>query len=102
MPPEMSAGDLSFNIRSFRHADQATCGRLYAEGLVGGSLSENDTCADLDDIQSAYMKCPGSHFWVAEVTHGISNGGGGNGGAANGGAPGGRDVVGMIGVQHHE
>ncbi len=82
MPPDMSAGDPNVHVRSFRPADQAACGRLYAEGLAGGSPSENDTCADLDDIQSAYMKCAGSHFWVAEV-----DGGG---------------VVGMVGVQHHD
>ena len=82
MPPDMSPGEPSVQIRSFRPADQAACGRLYAEGLIGGALSENDTGADLDDIQAAYMKCPGSHFWVAETAGG--------------------EVVGMVGVQHHD
>lgn len=99
MPAVMSVpADPSVRIRGFRPADQAACGRLYEEGLVGGSLSDNDTCADLDDIHSAYMKCAGSHFWIAEVKQGIP-------GAANGGgaaAVGGFEVVGMIGVQHHD
>jgi len=77
----MSDGDVPVQIRSFRASDQGACNRLYREGLIGGTLSENDTGADLDDIHSVYMK-PGNHFWIAE-------------------APGG-EVVGMIGVQHHE
>jgi ribosomal protein S18 acetylase RimI-like enzyme len=79
----MSDGDVPVQIRSFQPADQAACNRLYREGLIGGSLSENDTGADLDDIQRVYMKSPGSHFWVAVAE------------------PAG-EVVGMIGVQHHE
>ena len=104
MPAAMSVpADPSVRIRSFRPADQAACGRLYGEGLVGGSLSDNDTCADLDDIHSAYMKCAGSHFWVAEVEHGLPGAATANGGIGNGsGAAGGWVVVGMIGVQHHD
>lgn len=102
MPAVMSVpADPSVRIRSFRPADQTPCGRLYEEGLIGGSISDNDTCADLDDIHSAYMKCAGSHFWVAEVDHGIlgvANGGGGPEGSSGGGF----EVVGMIGVQHHD
>jgi ribosomal protein S18 acetylase RimI-like enzyme len=73
--------DATVDVRSFKPTDQAACNKLYREGLIGGTLSENDTCVDLDDIQTVYMR-PGSHFWVAE-------------------APG-AGVVGMIGVQHHE
>jgi ribosomal protein S18 acetylase RimI-like enzyme len=76
-----NGGDVPVKIRSFAPGDQQACNRLYKEGLIGGTLSENDTCADLDDIQTVYMR-PGSHLWVAE-------------------APGGR-VVGMVGVQHHD
>src|SRR3954469_16415599 len=78
----MSDGDVPVHIRSFTPADQSACNRLYWEGLIGGSLSENDTGADLDDIQSCYMR-PGNHFWVAE-------------------SPDTGEVVGMIGVQHHD
>lgn len=74
--------DLSVQIRSYTDDDQEACSALYKDGLLGGHLAENDTGLDIDDIESAYMKTPGNHFWVAE-------------------ASGGR-VVGMIGVQHHE
>ena len=77
----MSDGEVPVTVRSFTPADQAACNRLYREGLIGGTLSENDTCVDLDDIKMVYMR-PGNHFWVAEATGG--------------------EVVGMIGVQHHE
>lgn len=78
----------AFTIRSFRVADLAACRVLYREGLLGGALAENDTGLDIDDIEAAYMKTPGNHFWVAEVPVP------GDGGAG--------DVVGMIGVQHHD
>src|SRR4051812_41055108 len=65
--PAMPDGDVPVHIRSFTPADQSACDRLYWEGLIGGSLSENDTGADLDDIQSCYIR-PGNHFWVAEAS----------------------------------
>jgi ribosomal protein S18 acetylase RimI-like enzyme len=70
-----------FKIRDFKQTDLLACKTLYVEGLLGGKLAENDTGLDIDDIDSAYMGTEGNHFWVAEV-------------------PG--QVVGMIGVQHHE
>jgi ribosomal protein S18 acetylase RimI-like enzyme len=75
-------------IRSFRREDLPACTQLYREGLLGGKIAENDTGLDIDDIEQAYMNTPGSHFWVAEASSD------GNGGA--------REIVGMIGVQHHE
>src|SRR5690242_10771742 len=69
-------------VRSFRPEDLPACRTLYVEGLLGGKLAENDTASDIDDIESAYMKTEGNHFWVAEDPSG--------------------DVVGMIGVQHYE
>jgi len=77
-----------FVIRSFRREDLPACTQLYRDGLLGGKIAENDTGLDIDDIEQAYMNCPGSHFWVAEAAAD------GNGGA--------REIVGMIGVQHHE
>src|SRR4051812_4060368 len=74
----------SFTIRSFRDADSAECVQLYREGLLGGKIAENDTGLDMDDVQQAYLANRGSHFWVAETT---------------GDKP---EVLGMIGVQHHE
>jgi ribosomal protein S18 acetylase RimI-like enzyme len=90
----------TFTIRSFRPADLSACRKLYVEGLVGGTLAGNDTGFDLDDIDSTYIKSPGSHFWVATVPageeSGTSSGTAGTEGAA------GDVVVGMIGVQHHD
>jgi ribosomal protein S18 acetylase RimI-like enzyme len=71
-------------IRSFRAADLPACTRLYREGLIGGKIAENDTGLDIDDIESAYMQSDGSHFWVAELLTEPP------------------EVIGMIGVQHHE
>jgi GNAT superfamily N-acetyltransferase len=69
-------------IRDFRPADLPACRKLYVEGLLGGKLAENDTGLDIDDIESVYMNTSGNHFWVAENHDG--------------------QLVGMIGVQHHD
>lgn len=73
--------DLPVNIRSFQTCDQDVCQKLYVEGLIGGTLAENDTGLDIDNIQAAYMT-EGNHFWVAETPEG--------------------EIVGMVGVQQHE
>jgi ribosomal protein S18 acetylase RimI-like enzyme len=78
----MTSASNDFAIRSFRPGDLPACRQLYLEGLVGGKLAENDTALDLDDIESTYLNTPGNHFWVAENAAG--------------------EVVGMIGVQHHD
>ena len=78
----MSLEDRPFEIRSFRPGDQEACRTLYREGLLGGKLAENDTACDLADIEAAYMKPPGCHFWVADAEDG--------------------QLVGMVGVQHYE
>jgi ribosomal protein S18 acetylase RimI-like enzyme len=74
--------DIPVTIRSYTPADEQACRALYRDGLLGGQLAENDTGLDIDDIESAYMKTDGNHFWVSEAKDGR--------------------VVGMIGVQHHE
>jgi ribosomal protein S18 acetylase RimI-like enzyme len=74
--------DATIAIRSFRASDLPACKNLYSDGLIGGKIAENDTGLDIDDIESAYMKTAGNHFWVATIPTG--------------------EVVGMIGVQHHE
>lgn len=71
-----------YTLRSFRPTDQAACQKLYREGLISGGIAPNDTGLDIDDIQAVYMNCPGNHFWVVETVEG--------------------QVVGMIGLQHHE
>src|SRR5215212_11186059 len=83
-PMESPAAPPIFEIRSFRAGDSAPCTQLYREGLLGGKIAENDTGLDMDDIEQAYMSNEGSHFWVAETA-------GKN-----------REIIGMIGVQHHE
>ncbi len=79
---DSSATSTPVKIRSFKCDDLATCSKLYREGLIGGRIAENDTALDIDDIESAYMSSPESHFWVA-----VSDDG---------------EVWGMIGVQGHE
>ncbi len=78
----MDAVGYAWTIRSFRPEDLPACRKLYAEGLLGGKLAENDTGLDIDDIDSTYMRTSGNHFWVAEDQL--------------------HQIVGTIGVQHHE
>jgi ribosomal protein S18 acetylase RimI-like enzyme len=80
--------DLPINVRSFRAQDSHACRKLYVEGLLGGKLADNDTGLDIDDIENAYMRPPGNHFWIAETIP-----------QPDGAMP---EIVGMIGVQHHE
>jgi ribosomal protein S18 acetylase RimI-like enzyme len=84
----LTSQDNSFRIRSYTPQDLGACRQLYVDGLIGGRLAENDTGLDIDDIDQAYMRTPGNHFWVAETTP-VADGKAG-------------EVVGMIGVQHHE
>lgn len=74
--------DIPVTVRSFKREDLPACRVLYSEGLIGGKIAENDTGLDIDDIEMAYMKPRGNHFWVAESESG--------------------QVLGMIGVQQHE
>ncbi|MDB5301990.1 MAG: hypothetical protein JWO87_3653 [Phycisphaerales bacterium] len=76
------------SIRSYRPTDASACKRLYQEGLIRGKIADNDTGWDIEDIDSAYIKPPGGHFWVAVAPPELS-------------APQ-ELVVGMIGVQHHD
>ena len=71
-----------WRVRPFKPSDLPACRKLYREGLIGGKLAENDTGTDIDDIEWAYMKPPGNHFWVAENAAG--------------------EAVGRVGVQAHE
>lgn len=66
-------------IRLATVADQAAVDRLFRRGSEEGLLRENDTGADITNLQNAYLSEPdASGFWVAESA--------------------GR-VIGMIGVQ---
>lgn len=71
---------MSFTIREFSPPDLAACQVLYRDGLLGGAIPENDTGMDIHDIAAAYAP-PENRFWVAVVDS---------------------QVVGMIGVQHHD
>ena len=75
------AAKIRFSIRSFRPEDAATCQSLYRSGLIGGTIADNDTGLDIDDIQMAYIQTPGNHFWVADSDE---------------------KVIGMIGVMHSD
>ncbi|HZL36661.1 MAG TPA: GNAT family N-acetyltransferase [Tepidisphaeraceae bacterium] len=75
-------GKIPVCIRGFQSRDAAACQALYQDGLIGGKIADNDTGCDIENIESAYMKDPGSRFWVAQSPEG--------------------NVVGMIGVQHHD
>ena len=80
----MEGEPIQFEIRRFKPGDLPACTSLYREGLLGGKIAENDTGLDIDDIESAYLNNPGSHFWVAITTTEPC------------------EIIGMIGVQHHE
>ncbi len=69
-------------IRSFQTGDLDACRHLYHEGLIGGQIAENDSGLDIDDIEAAYIKTPGNHFWVAQTPQ--------------------NEIVGMIGVMHSD
>jgi ribosomal protein S18 acetylase RimI-like enzyme len=71
-----------YRVRSFQADDVEACKRLYTEGLISASLAPNDTGWDIDNIDQVYMHKPENHFWVATTDAG--------------------EVVGMLGVQHHE
>lgn len=55
-----------FIVRSFVPADAPVCQQLYRDGLISGKIADNDTGLDIDNIEQAYLKTPGNHFWVAE------------------------------------
>jgi ribosomal protein S18 acetylase RimI-like enzyme len=71
-----------YPIRSFSPSDSAACKALYLEGIIKGKIADNDTGYDIEDIESAYMKYPGNHFWVSHTDDG--------------------QVIGMVGVQQHD
>lgn len=71
-----------YTIRSFEPKDLTACRKLYTDGLLSGSLAPNDTGLDIDNLEQVYMRPPQNHFWVATTPEG--------------------EVVGMLGVQHHE
>jgi ribosomal protein S18 acetylase RimI-like enzyme len=86
MPPGMDPpSDIAFRIRPYQPGDYAACQQLFAGGRIDGRVADDDTGADIDQIEKAYLKA-GGQFWVAELTDPQHVG----------------QVVGMIGVQQRE
>ena len=76
-PPEFDPK--SITIRLAQSADQVVIRSLYEASALEGQLRENDTGADIEDLDAGYFSDDGaSAFWVAELD---------------------QQVVGMIGVQ---
>lgn len=71
----------NLQVRTYEPRDHSAVEGLYHNGLLAGQIAPNDTGADIDNIQAAYLGDDRCHFWVAE---------------ADG------DVVGMIGVAEDE
>ena len=66
-------------IRLATHSDGSALRDLFEESVIEGLVGDNDTGADIDNLQEAYFEDEGqSAFWVACDP---------------------RDVIGMIGVQ---
>lgn len=68
-------------VRTYEPRDQPAVNRLYTEGLLAGQIADNDTGADIENIQEGYFGDERHHFWVVEA---------------------GDRVVGMIGVAADE
>jgi ribosomal protein S18 acetylase RimI-like enzyme len=54
-------------VRTFRHEDQHAVLDLYDHGLLAGQIAPNDTGADIDNVEEAYLRDEGNHFWIAEL-----------------------------------
>lgn len=61
--------DLSqrLRVRTFAPTDQSAVSHLYDTGLLAGQIAPNDTGADIENVQMAYLSEEGNHFWVAEL-----------------------------------
>jgi len=58
-------------VRTFDPADQEAVSRLYTEGLLAGQIAANDTGADIENIQEAYLDEDTSHFWVGVADNNV-------------------------------
>lgn len=67
MPQNARQLEKSVTVRSYQLADQAVVSTLYTAGLLAGQIAPNDTGADIDNIQHAYLEDDRTHFWVAEA-----------------------------------
>jgi ribosomal protein S18 acetylase RimI-like enzyme len=76
-PAEMTLDDVT--VRLARAEDHAALRALFKESLIEGQVRDNDTGADIENIEEAYFSDEGqSALWVADFDD---------------------EVIGMIGVQ---
>ena len=57
---------IQLSVRTFTPNDQPIVSQLYTDGLLAGQIAANDTGADIENIQQAYLDDETSHFWVCE------------------------------------
>ena len=61
-------GDLErLTVRRYRPEDRSAVESLYQDGLLAGQIDPNDTGADIENIEEAYLSDAYNGFWVAEV-----------------------------------
>jgi ribosomal protein S18 acetylase RimI-like enzyme len=71
----------AITIREYRPEDQPAVAALYTDGLLSGQIPDNDTGADVENVEEAYIQPSRNGFWIAEVDD---------------------QVVGMVGVAEDE
>ncbi len=54
-------------VRTYNQVDHPAVSRLYTQGLLAGQIADNDTGADIENLQEAYFSDSANHFWVALV-----------------------------------
>jgi len=59
--------DAPVHVRPYQANDAPHVRRLYTDGLLAGQLAQNDTGADIDNIEEAYLNEPHNAFWIAEL-----------------------------------
>jgi N-acetylglutamate synthase-like GNAT family acetyltransferase len=53
------------HIRTYEPSDQPAVSHLYVNGLLAGQIPTNDTGADIEMIEEAYLNAEKANFWVA-------------------------------------
>ncbi len=72
MTPSTNQGEIAqLSVRTYGPDDQPAIERLYTDGLLAGQIDPNDTGADVEHIQEAFLSDPRNHFWVAEAENRI-------------------------------
>lgn len=70
MPTENAIPLDAIQIRSYRSGDAPGVRWLFEHGLLMGQIHPNDTAADIDNIEEAYLAQNRGHFWVAQGDQG--------------------------------